>query len=130
MDNHYHLLVEIQEAGLAAGMQWLNGVYAQSFNRAGGRSGHLFQGRYHAALVQHEGHLLETARYIVLNPVRAQLCAEPRDWPWSSYRATAGEERPHPALTAGWLIEGFGGSSLASRTARYRSFIASGIRAT
>ena len=75
-------------------MRQLNGVYTQAFNRRHHRTGHLLQGRYKAILVEKESHLLELARYIVLNPVRAKLVRHPRAWRWSSYRATAGEEEP------------------------------------
>lgn len=86
MPNHYHLLVETRRPTLARGMRDLNGVYAQSFNWRHDRVGHLFQGRYKAILVDKESYLLELSRYIVLNPVRAGLCARPDDWRWSSYR--------------------------------------------
>ena len=90
MTNHYHLVVETPQANLGRGMRQLNGVYSQAFNRIHGRVGHLFQGRYKAILVEREAHLLEVCRYVVRNPVRAGLVAEPGAWPWSSYRATAG----------------------------------------
>jgi REP element-mobilizing transposase RayT len=48
MDNHYHLLVQTPTPNLGRGMRHLNGVYSQSFNRAQGRAGHVFQGRYKA----------------------------------------------------------------------------------
>jgi len=75
-------------------MRQLNGVYTQAFNRRHHRTGHLLQGRYKATLVEKESHLLELARDIVLNPIRAKLVWHPRAWRWSSYRATAGEEAP------------------------------------
>jgi putative transposase len=53
-------------------MRQLNGVYTQRFNRSHDRVGHVFQRRYQAILVQKEAHLLELARYVVLNPVRAR----------------------------------------------------------
>lgn len=90
MSNHYHLLVETHEGTLGQGTRQLNGVYTQRFNRRHRRVGHVFQGRYKAILVNKESHLLELARYIVLNPVRAAMVRSARDWPWSSYRATAG----------------------------------------
>jgi hypothetical protein len=49
------------------------------------RTGHVFQGRYDVEPVKRDGHLLETCRYVVLNPVRAGICERPEDWPWSSY---------------------------------------------
>ncbi|MCJ2163633.1 transposase [Pseudodesulfovibrio sp. S3] len=54
MGNHYHLLLETPDANLSAGMRHINGVYTQSFNRRHGRSGHVFQGRYKAILVDAE----------------------------------------------------------------------------
>ena len=107
MTNHYHLLIETPDANLARGMRQLNGVYTQAFNRRHNRVGHLMQGRYKAILVEKETHLLELARYIVLNPVRAGMVRHPRDWPWSSYRATAGEEESPQFLTTDWLLSQF-----------------------
>ena len=88
MTNHYHLLVETPDANLSKGMRQLNGVFTQYVNRTHARVGHLFQGRFKAILVERESYLLELCRYVVLNPVRARMVADPGDWPWSSYRAT------------------------------------------
>jgi len=126
MDNHYHLLVETVAANLGVGMQWLNGTYAQAFNRSAGRSGHLFQGRYHATLVKRDAHLLEAARYIVLNPVRAFLCDGAYEWEWSSYRGTAGDASAGPPLTTALVLSQFGGRPEIAR-ARYRAFVAAGL---
>lgn len=71
MDNHYHLIIETLDGNLSNGMRQLNGVYTQTTNRRHSRSGHLFQGRYKAILVDKNQYLLELARYVVLNPVRA-----------------------------------------------------------
>ena len=67
-------------------MRQLNGVYTQATNRRHKRTGHLFQSRYKAILVDKESYLLELARYVVLNPVRAKgLVRTIDDWQWSSY---------------------------------------------
>ncbi|MFN2360588.1 MAG: transposase, partial [Marinobacter sp.] len=108
MGNHYHLLIETPEANLSNGMRQLNGVYTQCFNKAHGRVGHVLQGRYKAILVEKETYLLELVRYIVLNPVRAGMVSSPSEWPWSSYRATAGEAPPLDYLTTDWLLSVFG----------------------
>jgi len=94
MSNHYHLLVETPEANLSAGMRHLNGVYTQLSNRAHGKVGHVFQGRFKAIVVDKDNYLLELARYVVLNPVRAGMVQDPGQWPWSSYGAM---------LVPGWL---------------------------
>jgi REP element-mobilizing transposase RayT len=128
MGNHYHLLVETPVPSLSRGMRHLNGVYTQAFNRRHERVGHLFQGRFKAILVEKESHLLELLRYVVLNPVRAGLVRAARDWPWSSYRATAGEA-PAPAwLETACSLEQFGGTA-APAVDRYRDFVARGVGA-
>jgi len=80
MTNHYHLLAETIDGHLSRGMRQLNGLYTQKFNGRYHESGHLYQGRYKAILVQKESYLLELARYIVLNPVRAGMVRMPEDW--------------------------------------------------
>ena len=87
MSNHYHLLVETPDANLSAGMRQLNGVYTQHVNRRHGRVGHVYQGRFKAIVVQKDAYLMELARYVVLNPVRAGMVGDAGDWPWSSYSA-------------------------------------------
>lgn len=122
MGNHYHLLLATPEPTLSRGMRQLNGDYAQHFNRRHGRDGHVFQGRFKAILVQREAHLLEVARYVVLNPVRAGLVKSAADWPWSSFRSTAGLD-PAPAwLDASILLETFA-SRRAPAAAKYREFV-------
>lgn len=85
MPNHYHLLVETPQPNLADGMHLLNGRYARRFNARHERAGHLFQGPYRAEPVERDAHLLETCRYIALNPVRAGLVDDVENWPWSSF---------------------------------------------
>lgn len=98
MTNHYHLVIQTPEPNLSRGMQWLNGTYAAWFNHRHQRTGHLFQGRFHAFLVEKEAYFAELLRYVVLNPVRAKMVARPEDYRWSSYRATVGLD-----VAAAWL---------------------------
>jgi len=95
MDNHYHLLVETNNPTLSKGMKYLNGTYTQIFNQEHKRVGHIYQGRYKVILVEKESYVLELSRYIALNPVRARMVRAVKDWPWSSYRATAGITQAH-----------------------------------
>ena len=107
MSNHYHLVLETPEGNLAQGMRQLNGVYTQQVNRRYGKTGHVFQGRYKAILVDKDSYLLELARYVVLNPVRAAMVKDARDWPWSSYRAMIGETPLPSWLQRDWLLGQF-----------------------
>jgi REP element-mobilizing transposase RayT len=125
MGNHYHLLIETPDGNLSKGMRQLNGVYTQRFNRKHKRAGHVFQGRYKAIIVQKDGYLLELARYIVLNPVRAQMVRSARDWPWSSYRATADMAPGSEWLATDRILSTFG-TRRAQSVEAYRTFVASG----
>ncbi len=124
MGNHYHLLLETPEPNLSRGMHRLNSIYSQLFNKRHDRVGHLLQGRFHAILIEKERHLLELVRYLVLNPVRAGLVENAREWPWSNFLATAGH-RPAPAwLETAWTVEQFGRGEEARRA--YTDFVAAG----
>ncbi|MEN8189344.1 MAG: transposase [Thermodesulfobacteriota bacterium] len=87
MTNHVHLLcTPQQESGLSRMMQALGRRYVRYFNFEYGRTGTLWEGRYKSCLVQAERYLLEVYRYIELNPVRADMVADPGDYQWSSYQ--------------------------------------------
>jgi putative transposase len=126
MTNHYHLLIETPDGNLSIGMRQLNGVYTQLFNKRYGKTGHRFQGRYKAILIQKDSHLLEVCRYVVLNPVRAKMVEKPEEYAWSSYRATAGLAQPHPCLTTDWVLKQFGNTRRKAEPG-YRKFVPAGI---
>jgi putative transposase len=86
MGNHFHLLAtpESTEA-LPKMMQAVGRRYVRYFNDSQGRSGTLWEGRYRSTVIQTESYLLACMAYIDLNPVRAGLVAEARDYPWSSH---------------------------------------------
>jgi putative transposase len=122
MPNHFHLVIETREPNISAGMQRLNSTYAQWFNLRYGFTGHLFQGRFYGQLVESNYHLLELARYLVLNPVRAGLCASAGGWKWSSYRAVVGNVKLAGFLTVGWLLGQFGQDPRRARET-FRQFV-------
>jgi REP element-mobilizing transposase RayT len=127
MSNHYHLLIETPEANLAQGMRHLNGVYTQHFNRSHKRVGHVFQGRYKAIIVERESYLMELARYIVLNPLRANMIKQLVDWQWSSYQATCGQEPTQAWLQTDWILAQFS-QQRSSAIAKYIQFVHEGAR--
>lgn len=126
MGNHYHLMIETPEGNLTKGMRQLNGVFTQWSNRRHKRSGHLFQGRYKAILVNRDSYFLELARYIVLNPVRAAMVKHPSQWTWSSYGATSGTAAAPAWLTTDDLLAEFGKRQAGARR-KYQEFIAEGM---
>ena len=126
MTNHYHLLVEIPEGNLSAGMRQINGVYTQFINRRHERVGHVFQGRYKAILVEKESYLLELARYIVLNPVRAGIVGDVSEWDWSSFHATRGTSAAPAWLAKDWLLSQFA-KDRHQAMERYQAFVIDGV---
>jgi len=127
MDNHYHLMIETPEANLSIGMRQLNGVYTQKYNRRHKKTGHIFQGRYKAILVEKESYLLELCRYVVLNPVRARIVEIPEDWKWSSYSATVGIKKAPEYLTVDWILGQFGDKKRKAKK-QYKEFVMAGIK--
>jgi putative transposase len=90
MTNHVHLLMTGDSAHAIPGlMQSLGTRFARHVNRCYTRTGTLWEGRYHASLVDTETYLLRCMRYIEANPVRAGMVAAPAAWRWSSFRCNA-----------------------------------------
>jgi len=86
MGTHYHVVVTARVSDLSAGMQWLNGVYAQSFNVRHRRRGHLFGGRFSSWIVRDIRHFDATVEYLFQNPVKERLAATTADYEWSGHR--------------------------------------------
>jgi putative transposase len=122
MTNHFHLVVQTPEPNLSRGMHWLNSVYVGWFNRVHKRSGHLYQGRFKAFLIDEEAYFAEVLRYVVLNPVRAKMVEKPEDYRWSSYRAMAGLESAPDWLDLAAALPLFGGEQEPAQAA-YRQFV-------
>jgi putative transposase len=102
MTNHVHLLVTpMSEHGVSHLMQDLGRKYVRYVNHTYRRSGTLWEGRYKSSLIDSEAYLLTCMRYIELNPLRANMVADPGEYRWSSYAANAqGQDNllltPHP----------------------------------
>ena len=125
MTNHIHLALQVGDIPLSRGMQNLSFRYTRWINWREKRTGHLFQGRYKAVLVDGESYLLELVRYIHLNPIRAGMVENPEDYPWSGHRAYLGKEIL-PWLTTNWMLAQFG-KSVAKARAAYTAFVLDGL---
>src|SRR6266581_1819550 len=122
MSNHYHLLLETPAGNLSQIMGHINGAYTTYFNIKRKRSGHLFQGRFKAILVEADEYAAELSRYIHLNPVRAGITAKPEEYRWSSYRVYIGENKATDWLKTEFILGYFGGKAPAAQK-KYREFV-------
>jgi REP element-mobilizing transposase RayT len=125
MTNHIHIALQVGDIPLSRAMQNLSFRYTRWINWRNKRTGHLFQGRYKAVLVDGDSCLLELVRYIHLNPVRAGMVTNPAEYPWSGHRAYLGQEM-FPLLTTDWVLEQFGKSAVETRSA-YETFVLDGL---
>lgn len=123
MGTHYHALLDTPRGNLSDFVRSVNGEYSKAFNRRHARVGHTFEQRFNSVLVQREKYLRRVARYIALNPVKACLCADATDWPWSTHRATAGLEPAPPWLHLEWLRWAFRADRLHDAQHRYEVYV-------
>jgi REP element-mobilizing transposase RayT len=123
MTNHVHMLVQVAQEPLGRLMMRIASAYARIVQSRLETTGHLFERRYHALLVDADSYLLTLLRYIHMNPVRAGLAREPGDYPWSSHRDYLGV-RSRDWLTTGFALRMFGPNERLAR-ARYRAFMGS-----
>ena len=124
MHNHIHMALQVGQVPLSIGMQNLAFRFTRWMNLRLGRTGHLFQGRYKAILVDADAYLLQLVRYLHYNPVRVGLVMMPADYCWSSHRAYLGEERL-PWLTTELVLAQFQ-PSLAQARVAYTAFMSAG----
>lgn len=120
MSNHYHLFIETPAGNLSQIMRHINGAYTTYFNIKLKRSGHLFQGRYKAILVEVDEYAAELSRYIHLNPVRAGITATPEEYVWSSYRQMIGVAETPNWFTTSIVLGYFDGNGARDK---YRKFV-------
>lgn len=99
MPNHVHLLATPREPdGVSRLMHGLSLTYTKSINRSYRRTGTLWEERMFATPVTTDAYVLACYRYIEMNPVRAGIVADPREFRWSSHASNTGTE------CAGWLV--------------------------
>jgi putative transposase len=99
MRTHYHLILDVDDGALARGMHALNFRYAVLFNERHRMRGHVHGARYGSTRLDDDPELLRAFRYVARNPVEANICDSPTDWPWSSYASAVGLAEPHSSST-------------------------------
>ena len=126
MDNHYHLLLETPSGNLPQIMHHINGAYTIYYNVKRGRSGHLFQGRYKAILVDADEYAKELSRYIHLNPVRAKMVERPEEYKWSSYPYYLGVAKKPECLNLSFILSSWG-KDKEEKIRNYRNYVVKGL---
>lgn len=107
MSNHVHVVIDDPQAKLSEMVHDFAGAYARRFNAKTGHVGTVFQGRFHSVAITSEGQLLQTARYIHDNPVRARIAAVD-EYEWSGFGEYAGNS-PVAISDVSVLLEMLGG---------------------
>ena len=123
MSNHFHILGQVATGSdLPKIMQYLLTHYSRWYQYHVSYEGHLWSGRYKSPLIDRESYLLECARYIERNPLRAGLASSPEDYPWSSYRYYAfGKQDALVDEDPGYLPTF--GYHISERQENYRNFV-------
>jgi REP element-mobilizing transposase RayT len=122
MPNHIHALIQVDDTPLSKIMLIIAGQYARKLQTQLATTGHFFEKRYHAVLVDTDAYLLTLLRYIHHNPMRARLVSSPDDYPWSSHHAYL-RERAEPWVTTAFALRMFDLDRERAVTA-YRVFMA------
>ena len=99
MTNHFHFALETMDVALCKIMQKILSLYAEEYNHRHGFSGHVFESRYNASIIEDELYFLEVSRYIHLNPVKARMVREPIAYDYSSYAFFVRENTVQPKST-------------------------------
>jgi putative transposase len=137
MDNHFHLVIETPRANISRFMQSLLTGYTVYFNLRHSSSGHLFQGRYGAQLVEGDRYLLNLSRYVHLNPVHTarvknlpldQKLQYLRSYKWSTYQGYLNRRKRSEYIEYEPILQLLHGPQR-ERTRQYRRFIEGGLAA-
>ncbi len=123
MSNHLHLLLQAGTEPISGPMRQMASEFARAMQVKLETTGHFFERRYHATLVDADSYLLEVLRYIHLNPVRAGLVTAPSQFRWSSHHAYAGA-RQEPWVTTDFVLQLFSADRLRA-IAAYLRFVES-----
>lgn len=107
MPNHFHFLLEQKtQNGISKFIKRLTNAYTQYFNQKYQRVGGLMQGRFKAINVETDEYLIQLSRYIHLNPLKANLTDNLKDYPWSSYHEYT-DQRNLPLCSSGAILNFF-----------------------
>lgn len=123
MTNHVHLIIKANNKALGCFMQRIHSIYATYYNKKYDFSGHLFQGKYHSVIINNVIQMIETSKYIHLNPVRAAITNKPENYQYSSYKTYIGDKNER-CVNRDIVLEYFG---FDQRCYAYKKYVESRI---
>ena len=135
MTNHFHLLLKTNEANLGRFMQSFLTSFTITLNRRNNKSGHLFQGRYKAHLVENQKYISELSRYIHLNPIRikkyenASVATKKNilvNYSWSSFPEYLGLRESSVFLNTAIVLSTWG-KLIPEKIDNYRQYVEAGL---
>ncbi len=136
MPNHFHLQIQTHHANLSKFMQSFLTSFTINMNRKYHKSGHLFQGRFKAQIVESDLYKNKLSRYIHLNPVKIKgyeklLSSTVRsrlsEYKWSSYRSYLGLKNKPKWLDRSFVLRSWG-KTAAEKMYNYQKYVEQGIR--
>ena len=84
MPEHAHIILVTPPDQLGRVIQLIKGRFARSYNQRMGKTGAVWQSRYHERTLLSERALSNAIEYVHVNPVVAGLADRPEQYPWSS----------------------------------------------
>ncbi|ACH37796.1 transposase, Y1_Tnp domain-containing [Citrifermentans bemidjiense Bem] len=125
MTNHAHFVLQVGKIPLSRILQNISQRYTQWINSTHSRTGHVFQGRYKAILIDADEYLLQLVRYVHRNPIRAHIVDDLGKYWWSSHCVYLGRENLS-WVTTDFVLSQFASQEITAR-ARYLDFVADHI---
>jgi putative transposase len=104
LTTHLHVMLDVPDESLPAGMHRLNTAYGKGFNGRHDRLGNLVRARYWSTRVRNDAQLKAAFRYVARNPTRAGMCERPEDWRWSSFATSCGLADTFPFVNAACVL--------------------------
>jgi len=134
MDNHFHLVVRTPQGNLSRFMHDVNTGFSVWTNKRNRRTGHVFEGRFKAIVMEEAGYLRSVSAYVHLNPVRvkgwkdrpvAERLERIAQYPWSSYRdyTRRNAAARNPMVTCGQVWGDLGARTERDGRRLYRAYV-------
>ena len=122
MDNHYHLFLQTLLPNLSEGMHYLNTSYTNWFKARHKIVGVVFQGRYKSLIVDENSYGVYLSAYIHLNPYRAGIVKDLREYLWSSYLDYVDGEKTSVRLDTSLILKHFD-NDLETARRKYEAYV-------